>query len=145
MAAYNEVGVGSFSPSIYIRTKEGRPASAPTRVEAQSINATSIEVSWFGPDPQLINGINQGYKLRAFNTQDNTTKEIQIEPSSIPDNLQKAIISNLEPFTEYLINVLCYTSAGDGPTNDPLIAVKTQQGKNLIDIFWFENSALSFN
>lgn len=128
VAAYNEVGVGSYSQSIYIRTKEGKPASAPSRVDAQAISATAIEVSWFGPDPQLINGINQGYKIRAFNTMDNTTKEVQVEPSSIPDNLQKAIIPNLEPFTEYLINVLCYTSAGDGPPNDPMIAVKTQQG-----------------
>ena len=128
VAAYNEVGVGSYSQSIYIRTKEGKPASAPSRVDAQAISATAIEVSWFGPDPQLINGINQGYKIRAFNTMDNTTKEVQVEPSSIPDNLQKAIIQNLEPFTEYLINVLCYTSAGDGPSNDPMISVKTQQG-----------------
>ena len=128
VAAYNEVGVGSYSTSIYIRTKEGKPAAPPTAVTAQAINATAIEVQWFGPDPQLINGINQGYKLRAFNTLDNTTKEIQIEPSSIPDNLQKAIIPSLEPFTEYLINVLCFTSAGDGPTNEPLISVKTQQG-----------------
>lgn len=49
VAAYNEVGVGAYSPSIYIRTKEGKPASAPTRVEARAISATSIEVSWLGP------------------------------------------------------------------------------------------------
>lgn len=59
---------------------------------------------------------------------DNTTKEIQIEPNSIPDSQQRAVISNLEPFTEYLINILCFTSAGDGQPNEPMISVKTQQG-----------------
>jgi hypothetical protein len=129
VGAYNEVGVGVYSPSIYIRTKEGKPESAPSQVNAQAISSTSIQVGWKSPDPQLVNGINQGYKIRAFNTFDNSTKELHVEPHSLPDTEQTAMLHNLEPFTEYMINVLCYTSAGEGPPNEPSISAKTLQGQ----------------
>jgi protein sidekick len=35
-------------------------------VRAEGVNSTTIRVWWKPPDPQLINGINQGYKLQAW-------------------------------------------------------------------------------
>ena len=42
------------------------PEAAPTSVSAEPVSSTSVRVSWVPPDPQLINGINQGYKLQAW-------------------------------------------------------------------------------
>lgn len=42
------------------------PEAAPTQVRAEAVNSTTIRVWWKPPDPQLINGINQGYKLQAW-------------------------------------------------------------------------------
>jgi hypothetical protein len=35
-------------------------------VRAKPINSTAVQVWWTPPDPQKINGINQGYKLQAW-------------------------------------------------------------------------------
>src|SRR5699024_9365142 len=72
VAAYNEMGVGAYSPSIFVRTKEGKPASQVRFLEAEPINSTAIRVMWMPPDPQLINGINQGYKVQAWLSKNNT-------------------------------------------------------------------------
>lgn len=42
------------------------PEAAPVEVVARPINSTSVQVWWKPPDPQKINGINQGYKLQAW-------------------------------------------------------------------------------
>jgi protein sidekick len=85
VAAYNDKGVGIFSDSIKIKTKEGGeilkfilspcnlivdhclvPEDAPSKVRAKALNSTAVQVWWTPPDPQKINGINQGYKLQAW-------------------------------------------------------------------------------
>ena len=134
IAAYNEMGVGVYSPSIFVRTKEGRPASQVRQLSATAINSTAIEVKWHSPDPQLINGINQGYKLQAWKSGNDSQslytqmfKETLQPPAPFPEKSQSAIIDGLEPYTTYHITVLCFTSAGDGPKTDVPISVTTLQ------------------
>lgn len=127
VAAYNEMGVGAFSDSICIRTKEDRPAAAPSQVTARALSSRVIQVSWFPPDPQLINGINQGYKLAARLKNGTLFKEMHADPQHFTDRPLSSNITDLQPFTEYLITVHCYTNAGDGPANDPPINVVTEQ------------------
>ncbi|KPM09144.1 sidekick-like protein, partial [Sarcoptes scabiei] len=150
VAAYNEMGIGAYSSSIFVRTKEGPPASPVRSLEAEAINSTAIRVVWMPPDPQLINGINQGYKIQAWFSKNSTrktadtdyetntlfsvavleqpAKEMIVPPSPFQqDGLQHAIINGLEPYTNYDITVLCFTSAGDGPRYDPPPLVTTKQ------------------
>lgn len=139
VGAYNEIGAGAYSPSIQIRTREGQPAAAPANVHAEPINSTALKVSWNAPDPQLINGINQGYKIKAFvmtklRNSDlfapTLAKEVLVDPHLIGQTrIKEAILSDLHPHTNYMISVLCFTSGGDGPSNEPAINVTTLQGK----------------
>lgn len=39
------------------------PTIAPGNVQAEAINSTTIRFTWAAPNPQFINGINQGYKV----------------------------------------------------------------------------------
>lgn len=150
VAAYNEMGVGVYSPSIFVRTKEGRPASQVRALEAEAVSSRSIRVTWMPPDPQLINGINQGYKVQAWLSTNVTTaaddnydgqhhnygqqqrqqqpaREIIVPPAPFSDGQQAATIDNLEPYTTYDITALCFTSAGDGPKFEPPALVTTRQ------------------
>ncbi|CAK9254378.1 unnamed protein product [Sphagnum jensenii] len=134
IAAYNEMGVGAYSQSIFVRTKEGRPASQVRQLSAEAINSTAIEVHWQSPDPQLINGINQGYKLQAWKSINQSLspynelfKEVIVPPAPFPERSQSAIMDGLEPYTTYYITALCFTSAGDGPKTDAPKVVTTQQ------------------
>jgi len=127
IGAYNEMGVGSFSSSICIRTKEGKPAASPNKVTAFAASSTSIAVTWLPPDPQLINGINQGYKVRAHIDNETLAKEVIVDPHPFNDRLHTTTLTDLDPFTTYLITVLCFTNAGDGPSSFPPISITTKE------------------
>ena len=132
IAAFNEKGVGTYSQSIFVRTKEGKPAAQVRQVNVHAINSTAVKISWQSPDPQLINGINQGYKLQAWknrneSSQGELAKELVVPPANFPEKSQSTIMDVLEPYTNYKITVICFTSAGDGPETDPPIEVTTKQ------------------
>uniref|UniRef100_A0A0K2T3X4 Protein sidekicklike [Megachile rotundata] n=1 Tax=Lepeophtheirus salmonis TaxID=72036 RepID=A0A0K2T3X4_LEPSM len=125
IAAFNNKGTGAYSSSIKLKTREGVPYSAPSGVRAQAIDSSVVRVWWLPPDPQKINGINQGYKLQAWI---GDPRDTDIKPQSTvtvaPDLLnplseQTAVIDNLKPWTAYNVTVLCYTSPGDGKRSPP--------------------------
>lgn len=134
IAAYNNMGVGVYTEGAKIKTKEGVPEAPPTNVKAQTINSTAIRVFWKPPNPQQINGINQGYKIQAWKYDILNGEEYETEakmmtvPPSLLDPLveQSAIMNGLEKFNEYNITVLCFTDPGDGLRSAP-IKVKTAE------------------
>ena len=65
VAAYNAEGTGVYSDTITVRTYEGSPSQAPRNIMATAVSSTKIRLQWLPPDPQRINGINQGYKIEA--------------------------------------------------------------------------------
>ncbi|KFM81271.1 Protein sidekick, partial [Stegodyphus mimosarum] len=144
VAAYNEKGVGVYSGSIYIRTREGVPQSAPTDVRAEAVNSTAIHVWWKPPDPQLINGINQGYKLQTWlgdpESAITPTHTVLVAPSPLdPLAEQNAIVGDLEKYTSYHITVLCFTSPGDGPRSDAVIVTTKQDVPDAVKSLKFED------
>jgi len=48
-----------------------------------------------------------------------------------------AILINLLPYTQYIITVLAYSAAGDGPTNNPPLYVTTAESGNSAIFFAF--------
>lgn len=64
IAAYNDKGVGMFTDSYTIKTKEGTPEAAPENVKCEAHNSTAVRVWWTPPSPQTINGINQVRKSK---------------------------------------------------------------------------------
>uniref|UniRef100_A0A8C8DYX5 Sidekick cell adhesion molecule 2b n=1 Tax=Oryzias sinensis TaxID=183150 RepID=A0A8C8DYX5_9TELE len=63
VAAYNGAGLGVFSHKVTEWTLQGVPTIAPGNVKAEAVNSTAIRFTWNAPNPQFINGINQGYKV----------------------------------------------------------------------------------
>jgi len=125
IAAYNQKGVGSYSGAIKVKTREGVPSAAPTGIRAQAISSTEVKVWWLPPDPQQINGINQGYKLQAWigdpNAHDKNDEKktaeatVTVAPNLLdPMSEQSAVIDNLAAWTAYNVTVVCFTSPGDG-------------------------------
>ena len=137
IAAYNQKGTGSYSSAIKVKTREGVPGAAPTGIRAQAISSTEIRVWWLPPDPQQINGINQGYKLQAWKGDPNSVEEgeekkgpeatVTVAPNLLdPLSEQTSVIDNLVPWTAYNVTVLCFTSPGDG-LRSPAELVRTHQ------------------
>lgn len=111
VAAYNIKGDGPPSDTVLAHTLEDTPSAPPERVSCKSQSSQSINISWFEPPKNNHHGIIQGYK-------------ILFEPANIDIDYGKretkvttlltTVLFNLEPFTNYSIQVLAFTHAGDG-------------------------------
>ncbi|XP_034937975.1 protein sidekick isoform X2 [Chelonus insularis] len=125
VAAYNEKGIGVYTDGLIIKTKEGVPEAPPTNIRVEAINSTAIKVWWKPPNPQKINGINQGYKIQAWTggnfSEENEYKSMKVPPSLFdPLAEQSALMTGLKKYTPYNITVLCFTDPGDGQRSSPI-------------------------
>ncbi|XP_036427826.1 protein sidekick-2 [Colossoma macropomum] len=119
VAAYNGAGLGVYSHKVTEWTLQGVPTVAPGNVQAEAVNSTSIRFTWTAPNPQFINGINQGYKLLAWEPgQEEEVTMVTVRPN-FQDSVHVGYISGLKKFTQYYTSVLCFTTPGDGPRSPP--------------------------
>lgn len=121
IAAYNNKGVGVFTEGAKIKTKEGVPESPPTNVKAKALNSTSVRIWWKPPDPQKINGINQGLLFnRNLNYIKNNTNTSKIRHLIFILLLLKPEVLYFFQFTT-LLHSSCYTfyfcNESNSPTN----------------------------
>lgn len=134
IAAYNNMGVGFYTEGYKIKTKEGIPEAAPVNVNAVTLNSTAVSIRWLPPNPQQINGINQGYKIQAWRIEniDGIEHEIEAKSMKVPPNLIDpleeitCVLSGLEKFTDYNITILCFTDPGEGEKSSP-VSIKTNE------------------
>uniref|UniRef100_A0A672YY63 Sidekick cell adhesion molecule 2b n=1 Tax=Sphaeramia orbicularis TaxID=375764 RepID=A0A672YY63_9TELE len=119
VAAYNGAGLGTFSHKVTEWTLQGVPTIAPGNVQAEAVNSTTIRFTWIAPNPQFINGINQGYKLLAWERgKDEEVTMVTVRPN-FQDSVHVGYVTGLKKFTEYYTSVLCFTTPGDGPRSPP--------------------------
>uniref|UniRef100_A0A3B3TET8 Sidekick cell adhesion molecule 2 n=1 Tax=Paramormyrops kingsleyae TaxID=1676925 RepID=A0A3B3TET8_9TELE len=119
VAAYNGAGLGTYSHKVTEWTLQGVPTVPPGNVQAEAANSTAIRLTWSAPSPQFINGINQGYKLLAWEPgQEEEVTVVTVRPN-FQDTVHVGYITGLRKFTEYFTSVLCFTTPGDGPRSPP--------------------------
>ena len=137
VAAYNAKGVGVYSDTVRVRTQEGKPTQPPRDVSAAAVSSTHIRMSWLPPDPQHINGINQGYKIKVLRMNKVEPDAEITMPSDMSNMLgmQTYNIENLKKFTDYKLSVLCFTSKGDGPESAPVLVKTQEDGKFSTPVF----------
>uniref|UniRef100_A0A674DRY9 Sidekick cell adhesion molecule 2 n=1 Tax=Salmo trutta TaxID=8032 RepID=A0A674DRY9_SALTR len=126
VAAYNRAGLGTFSHKVTEWTLQGVPTIAPSKVQVEAVNSTTIRITWAAPNPQFINGINQGYKLLAWEPgQEEEVTMVTVRPN-FQDSVHVGYVTGLKKFTEYYSAVLCFTTPGDGPRS-PANGLRTHE------------------
>ncbi|MEQ2178919.1 Protein sidekick-2, partial [Goodea atripinnis] len=131
VAAYNGAGLGSFSHKVTEWTLQGVPTIAPGNVQVEAVNSTAVRFTWTAPNPQFINGINQGYKLLAWEPgKEEDVSMVTVRPN-FQDSVHVGYVTGLKKFTEYFTSVLCFTTPGDGPRSPPK-ALKTHEDSRTI-------------
>ncbi|XP_062294225.1 protein sidekick-2 [Scomber scombrus] len=119
VAAYNGAGRGTYSHKVTEWTLQGVPTVPPGNVQTEAVNSTTVRFTWSAPSPQFINGINQGYKLLAWEAnRENEVTVVTVRPN-FQDSVHIGYITSLKRFTEYYSSVLCFTTPGDGPRSQP--------------------------
>ncbi|GAB6027127.1 Down syndrome cell adhesion molecule-like protein 1, partial [Chamberlinius hualienensis] len=120
--AYNAQGTGPQSEPVVVMTSEGAPSLPPVDLRCTTLTSQSIHVTWTAPSMDSINGILRGYKVvykPASDWFDDLAESFNI---TLPTSMT---LSRLEKFSNYSIQVLAMTKAGDGPRSNAVFC-KTQ-------------------
>ncbi|NXW47198.1 SDK2 protein, partial [Nyctiprogne leucopyga] len=126
VAAYNSAGLGVYSMKVTEWTLQGVPTVPPGNVQTEATNSTTIRFTWNPPSPQFINGINQGYKLIAWEPEHEEEGTVVTVRPNFQDSVHVGYVTGLRKFAEYFTSVLCFTTPGDGPRSPPQL-VRTHE------------------
>ncbi|XP_068727040.1 cell adhesion molecule DSCAML1-like isoform X2 [Montipora capricornis] len=120
--AFTSAGDGMHSSVQFAKTKEDTPSKPPSGFTVTARNSTSVTASWQLPPADSRNGIIKGFKL--FINSKGSDDERNVQFIDVSHDVYKRIVTGLQESTEYELQVLAYTSAGDG-TNSSVQFVKT--------------------
>ncbi|XP_066015596.1 protein sidekick-1-like isoform X3 [Pocillopora verrucosa] len=121
--AFTSVGDGPKSSILTERTKEDAHSLAPTKFSVSASSSTSITASWLLPPVNSRHGIIKGFKLfYKRNGSSDSATSLNIRGGAT----QSKIVTGLDKYTEYELQVLAFTSAGDGPKS-PSQVVRTRE------------------
>ncbi|XP_069692741.1 cell adhesion molecule Dscam2-like [Periplaneta americana] len=109
--AFNSRGDGPASDAVIVQTLEDVPSAPPQDIMCTPVSAHDLQVSWHPPDRAHLHGIVQGYKL--FYEPVEERYELGIRESKMT-TATTAVLHGLKPFTNYSIQLLASTRAGDG-------------------------------
>ncbi|XP_065155482.1 cell adhesion molecule Dscam1 isoform X12 [Atheta coriaria] len=115
--AFNKVGKGPISEDLKVYTAEGAPEQPPVDTTCTTLTAQTIRVMWVSPSLTAANGVIKGYKVIYGPSEtwfDENTKDAKITASS------ETILHGLKKYTNYSMQVLAYTSGGDGVRSPPI-------------------------
>ncbi|XP_047144342.1 protein sidekick-1 isoform X1 [Hydra vulgaris] len=128
VAAYNKAGIGPWSSTINVDTKQGIPSAPPTNVSVSVLTATTVSVSFTSPPQQQWNGQLTKIIARTWppgRPQDQQEYSTDYNPSSLYH--QTFVLPNLKPNTEYTLAVAVATSGGPSPGSSA-VQFKTSEG-----------------
>ncbi|KAI2659650.1 hypothetical protein H4Q32_022145 [Labeo rohita] len=121
--ASNSAGPGPASSEVRATTMEDVPSRAPEKVLASAASPESISLSWQTPSREALNGVLQGFRIIYWaNLLDGELGEIR----NVTTQKAQLELEGLEKYTNYSIQVLAFTRAGDGVRSDQ-IYIRTKE------------------
>ncbi|XP_024939102.1 Down syndrome cell adhesion molecule-like protein Dscam2 isoform X39 [Cephus cinctus] len=115
--AFNKVGSGPMSEERRQHTAEGVPEQPPHDTTCTTLTSQTVRVSWVSPPLSAANGVITGYKVIYGPSEawyDENSKDTKITSSS------ETILHGLKKYTNYSMQVLAFTSGGDGVKSAPI-------------------------
>lgn len=122
--AYNAKGDGPPSEPILVQTLEDIP-SAPISCACSALTSRNIQVNWEPPPKEKQHGSIQGYKILYEPGALNVALGLDGYPSTFNSDMSgmhetkitsalSAVLHGLQPYTNYSVQVLAFTRAGEG-------------------------------
>ncbi|XP_072430632.1 protein tyrosine phosphatase receptor type Fa isoform X18 [Chiloscyllium punctatum] len=119
LAARSDHGLGAYTQRISAKTMQSMPSAPPRKVEAESVNSTTIKVTWKPPISSKQHGLIRGYQVTYVRLDKGEPQGQPIIKDVMLAEEQEAIIGGLMPETTYSITVAAYTTRGDGARSKP--------------------------
>ncbi|KAL7739018.1 hypothetical protein ACLKA6_001928 [Drosophila palustris] len=120
VSAFNVKGDGPPSEVALGHTLEDVPSAAPRSVTCIALTAQNIQISWQSPPKELSHGIIQGYKL--LYEPGLLESEYSVRETKITSALS-TVLHGLQPYTNYSVQVLAFTRAGEGVSSPPVSCI----------------------
>ncbi|XP_052750184.1 cell adhesion molecule Dscam2 isoform X2 [Galleria mellonella] len=117
--AFNGVAAGPASAPVSATTLEGVPESHPMTVSCFPLSSSSMKVTWNPPPIGQHGGLIQGYKViySPFTSDQADVGEIKRVTTT------DTYLHTLRKYTNYSIQVLAFTNAGDGKRSPPVFCM----------------------
>ncbi|XP_032897024.1 protein sidekick-1 isoform X2 [Amblyraja radiata] len=116
MKAFNVVGESPASSPKEVYVGEAVPTRGPQDVKIRALTATQLEVAWNPPPSEAQNGKIQGYKIYYWERENqNDTEKVRV--LFLPENTIR--LKHLMSYTMYVVSVMAFNAAGDGPRSQP--------------------------
>ncbi|KAG7198492.1 hypothetical protein KM043_005868 [Ampulex compressa] len=117
--AFNSKGDGPGSDPVTAQTFEDVPSAPPQNVACTALTGQSIQVTWKPPPSDKVHGVVQGYKL-LYEAARGAALESQAGRESKISHALSTFLHGLSPYTNYTVQVLAYTRAGEGVASNPV-------------------------
>ncbi|XP_051534458.1 cell adhesion molecule DSCAM isoform X1 [Myxocyprinus asiaticus] len=115
--AANRAGMGPTSEEMTITTLEDVPSRPPENVVTTATTPETISLSWSALPKEALNGMLLGYRVIYWaNLPDGELGEIR----NITTTKPSLELERLEKYTNYSIQVLAFTRAGDGVRSEQI-------------------------
>nr|XP_031839913.1 Down syndrome cell adhesion molecule-like protein Dscam2 isoform X3 [Nomia melanderi] len=116
--AFNNKGDGPGSDPVTVQTFEDVPSAPPQNVACAALTGQNIQVTWKPPPSDKVHGVVQGYKL--LYEAGSAVLEQQAGRETKISHALSTVLHGLSPYTNYTVQVLAYTRAGEGVTSSPV-------------------------
>lgn len=129
--------------AVLFLSKKIAPENSVNNLEANALDSRTINVSWQAPLEHTHNGPLKGYyvQYRRLSNDQVLYKTLELGDDQRPaSNLDEStgdsltsplsiILTNLKPFTEYLISIRPFNLIGTGPVSSPISIRTLEDGK----------------
>ena len=102
----------AWFPSPTILCLPSAPSQPPPNVQAYNLSSTSIRVTWSAISQSDVNGVLVGYEISYWEAAI-VTEYPRVR--TVTHITYEYVMSNLQHFTVYSVQVRAYTMAGKGP------------------------------
>ena len=127
MKSLGNTSVNFLTPYCYVSYSLSGPSQAPSDFSVSALTSTSVRTSWQLPPAESWHGVILGFKLlyRIKDSSDPITSvTIAINSTLTRD------VTGLGKYTEYEIQVLAFSSMGDGELSALRVVRTNEDGKN---------------
>ncbi|KAK1131200.1 hypothetical protein K0M31_017488 [Melipona bicolor] len=126
--AFNNKGDGPGSDPVTVQTLEDVPSAPPQNVACAALTGQNIQVTWKPPPSDKVHGVVQGYKL--LYEAASVVLEQQAGRETKISHALSTVLHGLSPYTNYTVQVLAYTRAGEGVASSPISCTTEETGKS---------------